>query len=153
MKPSLILSLLGAVLSAVSLTGCLDPATLNALSGPQSGPGYYPPQPQYGGRPPGYYPNQQPYYPNNNGYYGNHPGYYDQGPGYYNNNTTNRPGPWQGNKSGVYDTAYRAGQDDYYRGKDKHMTNHKKLYDSNTHDTFKRGYEAGYDAARRKGKR
>ena len=69
------------------------------------------------------------------------------------NNNNNRPGPWQGNKSGVYDTAYRAGQDDYYRGKDKHMTNHKKLYDSNTHDTFKRGYEAGYDAARRKGKR
>jgi hypothetical protein len=152
------LRIAAALLAACSLSSCLDPATVNALAGaptapgygPGYGPGYPPPPPVYGNRP-GYYDNG--YHQNGSGYYNNNrPGYYNQGPGYYET-APGRPGAWSNDSAKVYDMAYRLGQDDFYRGKDKHMTNHKKMYDSSTHNTFKRGYESGYDAARRKAQR
>jgi hypothetical protein len=147
-----------ALLAAVSLTSCIDPATVNALAGASATPGYGqgygpgyppPPPPNYGNRP-GYYDNH--YHQQGSGYYNNRPGYYNQGPGYYET-APGRPGAWNNDQAKVYDMAYRLGQDDFYRGKDKHMTNHRKMYDSSTHDSFKRGYESGYDAARRKAQR
>ncbi|MFN5963114.1 MAG: hypothetical protein ACK5CW_16690 [Verrucomicrobiota bacterium] len=151
-----------ALLAAISLTSCIDPATVNALAGasatPGYGPGYPPPPPPNSGNRPGYYDNN--YHQHGSGYYNNNrpgypnqgQGYYNQGPGYYET-APGRPGAWNNDQAKVYDMAYRLGQDDFYRGKDKHMTNHKKMYDSSTHDSFKRGYESGYDAARRKAQR
>lgn len=160
------LRITAALLAALPLTSCIDPATVNAIAGgsaapgygPGYGPGYPPPPPPNYGNRPGYYDNG--YHQHGSGYYNNNrPGYYNQGQGYYNQGpgyyetAPGRPGAWNNDKAKVYDMAYRLGQDDFYRGKDKHMTNHKKMYDSSTHETFKRGYEAGYDAARRKGRR
>lgn len=54
--------------------------------------------------------------------------------------------------SHAYDIGYRVGQDDFHHKKDKHYVKHPGLYDSDTRESFKKGYEKGYDDARRSGR-
>jgi hypothetical protein len=51
-------------------------------------------------------------------------------------------------KQHAFETGFRAGQDDFHQGHSKHFTRHDTLYDADTHDSFAKGYEGGYDAAR-----
>lgn len=41
------------------------------------------------------------------------------------------------------------GGDDYRAKRSKHMDRYSKLFNSETHDAFRDGYDAGYDSARR----
>lgn len=47
------------------------------------------------------------------------------------------------------DIGYRIGQDDYFRGASKTITPHSDMFDRHTKDSFKEGYYAGYDIARK----
>ena len=53
----------------------------------------------------------------------------------------------------AYEVGYKVGQDDFDHGHSKHFTRHEKLFDKGTHDSFGRGYGAGYDKARDRSKR
>jgi hypothetical protein len=48
----------------------------------------------------------------------------------------------------AYEVGYRVGQDDFNTGHSKHYTRHEELYEKDTKNQFKHGYEIGYDKAR-----
>ena len=73
--------------------------------------------------------------------------------GYYPYSVSPQTIPNSERRAHAYDVAFRVGQDDYHHGRPNHMDQHKKLFDSVTHDAFRNGYKAGYDAARRKDKK
>jgi hypothetical protein len=132
MKNGTLKKALPALLLASLLPSCVvTPEALDALAATASRPTYYPP------------PDVHPYRATSD--------YYSSG--YY---PYSRPAPTQSaasQKAHTYDVAYRVGQDDFHHNRSKHMDQHKNLYDASTHDAFRSGYEAGYDAARRKAKR
>lgn len=51
-----------------------------------------------------------------------------------------------------YQVGYRIGEDDFYRGYEKKYMLHEKMYNHETREKFKKGYYAGYDAARKRDK-
>ena len=48
----------------------------------------------------------------------------------------------------AYEVGFRVGQDDFHKGLSKHFTRHDRLFNKETHDSFKLCYEDGYDHAR-----
>lgn len=112
-----------------------------------------------GGGPPPYDSSyDRPYNPPQSGYYSRptpRPYYQSQPPpGYYDREYSGyqpRPQPSSNNseKTSAYNQGYRKGGDDYRAHRSKHMDRHGKLFNSDTHDAFRDGYDAGYDSARR----
>jgi hypothetical protein len=127
-KRTLPLALL-AFTSAVLPSCVIDPQALDALAN-SSRPTYYPP------------PQVHPYRSSSD--------YYSSG--YYPYSTPPKTASTSSQKAHTYDVAYRVGQDDFHHNRPKHMDQHKNLFDATTHDSFRSGYEAGYDAARRNAK-
>jgi hypothetical protein len=129
MKKSTLLLL---ALSSAILPSCvITPEAMDALANSASRPTYYPP------------PQVHPYRSSSD--------YYSSG--YYPYSTPPKTASTASQKAHTYDVAYRVGQDDFHHNRPKHMDQHKNLFDANTHDSFRSGYEAGYDAARRNAKR
>ena len=121
-----------ALASAASMPSCvITPEAMDALAAASSRPAYYPP------------PAAHPYRATSD-YYAS---------GYYPYSTPPKTVSSASQKAHAYDVAYRVGQDDFHHKRPKHMDQHKNLYDATTHDAFRNGYEAGYDAARRNAKR
>jgi hypothetical protein len=132
MKPNArLFTLLASLLTAV-LPGCvITPEAMDAIAASSSRPTYYPP------------PNVHPYRASSD--------YYSSG--YYPYSTAPSTASLSSQKAHTYDVAYRVGQDDFHHNRPKHMDQHQNLFDATTHSSFRSGYEAGYDAARRNAKR
>lgn len=129
---STLLPTLAALTTGSLLSSCVvTPEAMDALAAAGSRPTYYPP------------PAAHPYRATSD-YYAS---------GYYPYSTPPPSASSASQKAHTYDVAYRVGQDDFHHNRPKHMDQHKNLYDSTTHDAFRNGYEAGYDAARRNAKR
>lgn len=113
------------------LSGCVvSPEAMNDLTRAASQPAYYPP------------PQAHPYRASSD--------YYSSG--YYPYSTAPKTASTANRNAHAYDVAYRVGQDDFHHKRPNHMDQHKNLFDSTTHNAFRDGYKAGYDAARRKSK-
>ena len=118
--------------------------------GPAPRPDYGPPPSRYnGGGNGGYgYGNRPDYGPSHSSYpYRQDPRYQQGYPSYPQQQSQSSS---SSAKTRAYDAGFRLGRDDFDHKRSKHMDRHKGKFDSITHDSFRDGYEAGYDHERRR---
>lgn len=127
---------LGAAFAAMS-SCVMTPEMAEAMAAGAGRPTYQPAVPY---QQPAPYAYSRPATPYGNGPYSS---------GYYPYSAPPRNESLSVQKAHAYEVGFRVGQDDFHHKRPKHMDQHKSLFDDATHDSFRDGYEAGYDAARR----